>query len=239
MNKTEKKYWRRVSIFLKVLKFVPFLRSVSVCNSLAFGFVDEESDIDLFIVAKEGHLFFVRFVVTFFLQILGVRRHGKKIAGRFCLSFFIDDSVLDFKSLAIEDDIYLAFWLFTLVPVFDDGFLSDFLDLNSWIFKFLDVDRYDNKVPLIYSDLGYFARMVEFFCRGDFGKFVEKKLMVWQLSRAKNKMENLKDASGTIITSHILKFHNSDRRRYFSRLWVENYSARPITLKEFIGFFVL
>src|SRR3989338_8633583 len=64
--------------------------------------VDDDSDIDLFIVARAGRLFIVRSFSILILHVLGVRLHGKKIKGRFCLSFFIDDTALDLSKIAIS-----------------------------------------------------------------------------------------------------------------------------------------
>ncbi|MBI4231920.1 hypothetical protein HY605_01695, partial [Candidatus Peregrinibacteria bacterium] len=122
----EKKLWQRVNRYVKFLEWIPFLRMLAVCNNLAFDRVTAGSDIDLFIVAKKGRLFIVRTLVTGVLHVLGVRRHGDKVAGRFCLSFFVDDCALDLKKLAIERDIYLAFWIFSMKPVIDDGVSEKF-----------------------------------------------------------------------------------------------------------------
>jgi len=111
MEELEKKMWKKARRYVRFLQIVPFVRMVSVCNNLAFSKVREGSDIDIFIIAKNGRLFLVRSFVTFLLQILGVRRHGKKISKRFCLSFFIDESVMDLSKIALENDIYLAFWI--------------------------------------------------------------------------------------------------------------------------------
>ncbi len=49
---------------------------VALCNSRAMGEADENSDIDLFIIAKKGNLWTTRFIVTFITTLLGVRRRN-------------------------------------------------------------------------------------------------------------------------------------------------------------------
>ena len=90
-----KKFLKKAKKYLPFLRFLPFIRAVAVVNSVSFGSADEKSDIDLFIITKNKHIWTARIFTTFFLHILGVRRHGKKISGRFCLSFFADENNLD------------------------------------------------------------------------------------------------------------------------------------------------
>ncbi len=134
----EKSLWEKSEKYIKKLQIVPFLKMASVCNNLAFGKVDEKSDIDIFIIAKKGRLFFVRTFVTFLLHICGVRRHEDKINGRFCLSFFIDDYDLSLEKIANENDIYLAYWVKSMIPLIDDGVSSEFLDKNLWAKRYFE-----------------------------------------------------------------------------------------------------
>jgi len=63
-----------------------------------------------------------------------VRKTAKHHAGRFCLSFFIDESALSFEKIIEENDIYMYFWILTLTPVFDvNNTYEKFLQTNtSW-----------------------------------------------------------------------------------------------------------
>ena len=64
------------TFFLPFIQTVPFIKMVAVCNTLGYDNAAKDSDIDLFIIAKRGRLFIVRFYSsTVFAP--GVRRHGK------------------------------------------------------------------------------------------------------------------------------------------------------------------
>ncbi len=229
MTEVERKLWNKADRYGKLLRFVPFLRFAGVCNSLSFGLVDEKSDIDIFIIAKKGRLFFVRTIVTLLFHVLGVRRHGKKIAGRFCLSFFIDDSELCLSSLAIERDIYLAFWVRKMAPLVNDGVFTDFVASNSRLLAYFDA-------PILMSDRDFKSSYTGIFSSifaGGFGNFLEVILMKWQIKRAALKMNLLDDRSGLIVSEHILKFHNIDRRRSYSLKWFDKYGSSKITDEKF------
>lgn len=235
MEKVEKILWKKVFRYVSLLKFVPFLRMVAVCNNLSFGMVNEKSDIDLFLVAKKGRLFLVRAFVTFILSILGVRRHGNKIAGRFCLSFFVDDEFLDLSGIALENDIYLAYWIRSLVPVLDDGVSKEFFSKNKWIGIYFENDSFsgDFGTQVILRPGGVSARFLKWIFGGNFGDFIERKLKSWQLHRADKKAAKIPDCSGLIMNDHILKFHNNDRRREYRGLWIKNFGNDKISREKF------
>lgn len=219
MTDLEKKLWAKAYKYIARLRIVPFLRMVAVCNSLAMGKVDENSDIDLFIIAKRGRLFIVRSFVTVLLQIFGVRRHGKKIAGRFCLSFFVDDSSLDLSRIAIENDVYLAYWMNTLKPIIDDGVSMEFLRANSWL-----SDYFENIIPEEHV-LVPKEKTFESIFDGKVGTKLENFLKKWQTKRAHKKLEKLEDKSGIFMDDHILKFHNEDKRKIFTEKWIQKYGS--------------
>jgi len=202
---------------------------------LSFGTVNEESDIDLFVVAKKGRLFIVRSFVTFLFQVLGVRRHGNKTSARFCLSFFVDDESMDLSEIAIENDIYLAVWTESLVPVIDDGVFEEFKRGNQWIGKFLGpVNFRRSRLILNNGFYGFLGGVFEFLLRGRLGNFIERKLMGWQLRRSRKKAKQVDVDASLIVSEGILKFHNLDRRRLYRRRWFESYGNSPIDRSRFL-----
>ena len=82
---------------------------------------DGDSDIDLFIETAPGMLWTGRVMTTLFFSLLGVRRHGKYVKGRFCLSFFAVENA-DLGKVAVENDAYLYEWARRLIPVDGKGF---------------------------------------------------------------------------------------------------------------------
>lgn len=230
-DEIEKKLWARVDQYLPYLRILPFIKMVAVCNNLAFGKVDEESDIDLFIVAKKGRLFTVRIFITVILHVLGVRRHGKKVNARFCLSFFVDEDFLDLSKIALEDDFYLAFWVRNLLPVIDsvdeNGCFSErFLSKNLWIKDFFNEedDFVLKKHVLPSSRFCNFCRKLNEIMFGYFwGDFFEFLMKKWQLKRASAKMAFASENAHLLVEEHILKFHNVDRRREYNLKWVGRY----------------
>lgn len=235
----EKKLWKKTLRYARILQIVPFVEMVCVCNNLSFNKVDEKSDVDLFIIAKSGRLFVARSFVTFLLHLLGVRRHSNKISGRFCLSFFVDEEAMDLSKIAIENDIYLAYWIKSLIPLIDDrNFTDKFLMQNAWAKEYFGNSndfyiRCDNVLGKgVISK--FFNKLFSKIFSGNFGDFIENRLKKWQMKRANEKSRNLPDNLGITITDHILKFHNLDRRREYKNNWLKKYGAAKLNDEKFI-----
>lgn len=112
---------RRAEKFCRILAKFPGIRRIWVCNSLSMNAADGDSDIDLFVETAPGMLWTGRVMTTLFFSCLGVRRHGKYVKGRFCLSFFAVENA-DLGKVAVEDDAYLYEWARRLVSVDGKGF---------------------------------------------------------------------------------------------------------------------
>ena len=107
----EKLLWKKVDKYVPFLRFIPWVLLVGIGNSLSMNACHKGSDIDLFIITKKNRLWTVRIITTLYFFLLWLRKTQKNHAGKFCLSFFITEKVLDFKDIAIKNDIYLYFWI--------------------------------------------------------------------------------------------------------------------------------
>ncbi len=107
------KRWKKARFVLRLLQSTPFVRGIFLSGSFAIGNIRQDSDIDLLIVAKKGRIWMCRFFVTFLLAILGQRRHGDKIAGKFCLNHYITEDSLKLNI----PSLYNAQTYQSLVPV--------------------------------------------------------------------------------------------------------------------------
>lgn len=204
------KYLKKSFKYLSILRFFPYVRGIAVCNTTSFLAADEKSDIDLFIITEKNHIWTARIFITIYLQLLGVRRHGNKIASRFCLSFFADTDNLDLSKIKFVFDPFLAFWSASLVPIFGEQILQKFTNINQkWLQKEVGIKvNYLNQK--ITKNGGNF--LLEFI----FNSWFEKLMRRIFLTRAKNKAAKLKNKQGTIITNGMLKFHDNDRRGEFA-----------------------
>jgi len=130
-NISEIKY-KKILKVVHWLRFVPFIRMIGVTGRVAMKNADRESDLDLLIVLKDGHIFTGRFLVTFFTHIIGKRRYGQKITDRICLNYYITTDSLEIN---LQDLFSSGEYLFML-PVYGFDVYRKFQEENQWISKY-------------------------------------------------------------------------------------------------------
>ncbi len=224
-----KRLWKRVNRFRPIFGLIPYIKLVAVCNNLAINNSKPGSDIDLFIVTKPGRLFTSRLILTLWLQLFGVRRYGSKISERFCLSFFATEENLDFTFVKKEPlDIYLAYWFQTLQPIQGDREIYEKLlqKNNDWLQKIFTRPPHPNMHR--FKEAPWWSRTIrhlqEKILNTSLGDKIEEKLENWQITRAQKKrdlVERDNPEHGIIISRHMLKFHNIDRRKLFYKNWIQ------------------
>ncbi|MBU0577271.1 hypothetical protein KJ742_07045 [Patescibacteria group bacterium] len=216
------KFWNRTKLYGQYMRAVPFVRMVSVCNNLSYDNPNQDSDIDLFIVIKPGHMWLSRLILTLILQFFGVRRHGNKVTGRFCLSFFITENALSMEKLQIKpEDPYLAYWTKLLSPIYGENVYEEFKKQNEiWLeekygLKFSDEQKKHLYVDRVSGIKGFF----EWIFGGCFGNLIEKFLKKTFKKKTLHKMKHLGPEASVIVSDDILKFHNHDKRREYFEKW--------------------
>ncbi len=225
------KKWKKALKAVRIIRFIPFVRAVFLCNSIPYFNAEEDSDIDFFIIIKDKYIWFSRFWITILLHILKMRRHGKKIKDRICLSFYISTSNLDLKNLTYERDIHFYYWLADFVLIFDRNYANNFYQANQWLKEFLPqfspskiVDNWiikENKLSIFVS-----GTKELFFdnCLGKFFNLVFKKIQLFKIYHNKNSRlkENNTDV---IVKDNILKFHEKDSRKEIRDLFYKKISS--------------
>lgn len=205
----ERKY-KRLRRVARLFRLVPGVRAVAAVNSLAWWGTDEHSDIDLYVVTKPGTIWSSRFWLVLPFALLGARPHQEqKARDPFCFSFFSTHEALQMEGLCFPRDYYLAFWVKSLVPVFDrDGSLAELHRENRWASHFLPHARgrsiHGRHVP------GFCPRMAVQW------RLLEPLFRLFQRRRMPAQLANLANQdSRVVVTDDMLKFHVNDRRLEF------------------------
>ncbi len=138
------KKWAKIDRYFATLAVLPFVRQISVINSLAMGTADSDSDIDFFVVTKPHRLYFVRSVIIVLFRLLGVYKTRQKIKDRFCFGFFVSRDNLNLESIMIKPacaeasagrphDPYFLFWLANLRPIVGGQAYWQMMQDNAWL----------------------------------------------------------------------------------------------------------
>ncbi len=208
------------------IRHIPFVKCVCLSGSIPHFNSQKSADIDLFIIIKDGYVWFSRFFITLFAQFFGVRRHGKKVSNRLCLNFYLSDKNLNLESLCYENELWFFFWFTQIFPIFGKSEYYNFIEQNDWILKripnFIKFDEVSNA----FMGHGDFSKAKKFFeniLDNKFGLFMGRVLRAAQLFKMRfnrgSKMNN--GEKDVIVNDFMLKFHETDPRKYYNKIFLE------------------
>ncbi len=204
----------RQRMALWCINWISSIQLVALCNSRAMWEANENSDIDLFIIARSWQLWTARFLATAVTMLLGLRRwntHGlikgspeyiKKTKEKFCLSFFITENAMNLDSIRIENDIYLDAWIKTLIPL---------VNKNNTLERFLAANGREKSSEKKETKKSWFLLSSFFFLLSFFESFIKR---IW-LKKTLKTYERLWKPWGVIISDTMLKFHDNDQRKIY------------------------
>lgn len=203
---------RRAARFARFASKLPWVRMIAICNSLAFSYTNEKSDIDLFVVTKRKRLWSTRLILTGALALLHLRPRESS-RDPICLSFFVDEDHLDFASMKIgADDPYLLFWTASLVSILDrDDVMTKIHAVNRWIRPSLPRDPRVHRALAYRAEPGWTVPDV-----GILESFAER------MQRARFPValrELMNQDTRVVVTDGVLKFHENDRREAIRDAW--------------------
>ncbi len=213
---------------VRIIRSVPFLRAVFVCNTVGSEQAKEDSDIDFFIVTAKNRIWVTRLFVTFLLGLFRLRRVKNRIKDKICLSFYVTEESLDLSKLrVVDDDIHFAFWINQMLPVYDpDNLYTNFLEANGWTKKYLPNINTKSASSYIFritnSKFGQIWKIAwEKMWQGSYGDLINEEAKKIQISKMKysgNKIDR-GDDKGVVISDSVLKFHEKDTRVEYRELW--------------------
>ncbi len=216
--------------------WVPFLRAVFICNTVAFGWPRAQSDIDVFVVVKRGRLWLTRALFTGAIALSGYRRHGQKVADRVCLSFYITDDVLDLEPVKKSvEDVLLTYWVLFLHPLYDPEQLAHTIRLaNQWAVNTVPMAPSDTTVHP-YAPHYYFEKIKKMLAQmlgGSVGDYANYWAGVWQKQKMQRNHESVQNYpdSRVVVSDTMLKFHENDRRDLYREQWNTHRAAAKARL---------
>jgi hypothetical protein len=214
---------RKLRRLASIMAWLPWVRLIAVCNSLAFSFTNVSSDIDLFIVATRGRIWSTRLLLTGALAFVRARP-GEGSIDPLCLSFFVTDDALDMSTVKIGPvDPYMAMWIATLSPVIDRGdILGKIRAANGWL-------RHDlPHAPRVHRSSLYSIYRAPLF--PDIG-VLERLAERIQRMRLPDHLRTLMNRdTRVVVTDCMLKFHQHDRRADILHAWQDRCRSVGITL---------
>jgi hypothetical protein len=132
----------------KVLSWFPFIKCICISGSLSKLYMDNHSDIDYFIIAKERRLWLTKLLMSVIVETLeffGLQKY-------FCPNYIITEN-----NLTISDrNVFTAMEIVTLIPLYNRKEYESFLAANGWIKEYfphyemnLAVDSHEPRPTLL------------------------------------------------------------------------------------------
>lgn len=129
-------YLKEIKRLKSIFQSIPFVEQIFLCNSISFNALDENSDIDLFIIAKPWRIRTVKFLSMILFALKWAKRFWKKTRKKICLSFFITSNSQNLYPISLPSlDIYLAYWIAHLVLIYqpNEKNSNSFFENNKWV----------------------------------------------------------------------------------------------------------
>ena len=213
-------YLKEIKRLKSTFQSIPFVEQIFLCNSISFNALDENSDIDLFIIAEPGRIRTVKFWSMLLFTLKWAKRFWKKTRKKICLSFFITSDSQNLYPISLPSlDIYLAYWIAHLVLIYQPNkeINNSFFENNKWV-KWILPNYQEKQTISLWID--YFSWNTKFkkvmetlwnwFLWNIFEwtiKHIQKSII--RIKRIRNPICN-KDV---IVTDSMLKFHQDIREK--------------------------
>lgn len=211
---------KKVGKGLRALSRIPSIRGIFLCNNAGYMNLRPVSDVDLLIITHPGTLWTTRLCALVITQLYGLRIRNNMFADKLCLSFFVDGNHLDMSSFSQGvDDMYLRYWVQGCIPYFVVGdAYHHFIENNAWVRDRLPsyharqiTTRFSLVIPL--SRIRIVSTSVVQLGES-IARWIQRRAFSpekWQ--RAQEHPQHV------VISDTVLKFHDADKRAYYTSLW--------------------
>jgi len=151
---TAGKYSRRIARF-------PFVRAVALSGSLSKNYMDNESDIDYFIITAPGRMWVARTFLVLYKKVflLNSRKH-------FCVNYFLTEDALEVP----DKNIFTATEVSFLIPTYNYALYRKFRKANAWSGEYLPNFPVRQNEHTIAEEKNYFKAFCEKLLSGSAGE---------------------------------------------------------------------
>lgn len=209
----------------------PFVRAVMASGSLSKEYMDENSDLDFFIVTASSRLWISRTLLVLYKRIFLNNSHK-----HFCVNYFVDEDHLEIE----EKNLFTATELATVIPLHGAGYYEQLIKKNRpWLIGFFPnfVSRPFGDVPV--NDSPLFKRLCEKILNATGGNalnlfFMKLTLKRWQrMYQDKYEPRDFKVAFKT--KKHVSKNHPRHFQKKVMDLYEEKLSLFNQKFDSFIN----
>lgn len=171
----------RMKRFSSLIASFPFVKAVTISGSLSKNFMDENSDIDYFIVTSPNRLWLARTFLVLYKKLFLF--NSKK---NFCVNYFVSE-----EQLSIPDrNIFTATEVSFLIPVYNYDIYLKFMNENEWSRSFYPNFPLRNQYYLVKEKFPRIKSFLEKVFSGNLGETLDNYFFRFTLRHWKKKFSN-------------------------------------------------
>jgi hypothetical protein len=175
-NEEAKKYLQLAKRQAKLIASFPFVRAVMASGSLSKGYMDENSDLDFFIVTEPGRLWIARILLVMYKRVFLFNSHKY-----FCVNYFVDTEHLEIE----EKNLFTATELATVIPLYGGEHFHNLFESNNWIKNIFPNHQPRSIKDVAASQSGMLKKLMEKTINVSFPKYLNRFFMRLTLRRWK------------------------------------------------------
>jgi Nucleotidyltransferase domain len=203
---------QKAKLISKLIKRFPYVRAIMLSGSIAKNYMDEQSDIDYFIVTAPNRLWVCRLFFVLVQKILFFNKYKY-----FCYNYMVDENHVTIT----DKSFYTAIEASTVLPVYNLHLYNQFMEKNRWIQDYFPNYPATSSV-LLNNRRSTLQKVVEPLFNNKFGEWLDVFLMKkieakWRKAYSKKMFE------GT---------NNLQLNRYTAKAHTEGHYNRIMTLYD-------
>jgi len=192
----------------------PYVRGVFLSGSISKNFMEDDGDIDYFLVTEPGRLWLSRTILVLYKKLLLFNSHKY-----FCVNYFVDTEHMEIE----EKNLFTATELVTLIPACGPKIYDKFRSQNTWVENYFPNFPAYNSTIIKKVKTGMFKRLVEATFNNPIGSLLDRWCMNLTVGFWKRKFTDFeKDKFDVALKS----------RPYVSKHHPNNYQAKVLSAFE-------
>lgn len=201
----------------RLISSFPFVRGVLASGSLSKGYMDENSDLDFFIITAPKRLWIARTLLVLYKRLFLFNSHKY-----FCVNYFVDEEHLEIE----EKNLFTATELATVIPLYGADQYHRLQQSNSWLKNFFPnyIKRSTGNVPAFKQH--FKKKILEKIFDGLLGDKLEKYFQHKTLSRWKRIYEKNYSATDFKVAFKTKTYAAKNHDRNFQRKVMDVYEEK-------------
>ncbi len=201
----------------RLISKFPFVRGVLASGSLSKGYMDENSDLDFFIITAPKRLWIARTLLILYKRLFLFNSHKY-----FCVNYFVDEDHLEIE----EKNLFTATELATVIPLYGVNQFENLHMSNTWLADFFPNYEKTSVSNIPVSTQSFKKRLVEKFLSGGLGNYLEKYFRHKTLSRWKRLYEKDYSASDFKVAFKSKPYAAKNHDKNFQRRVMDVYEDK-------------